>query len=159
MFALLGSAWQFLFEINIGSRDMREKQKAQGDAPDFPEGPHIAKVMACFNEYFPSGQKEKPATETYSSLSEFSHPNCFAFINHFEYETGLRNIPKVTFGRPSRSLLTLCLPAAAIAVVAFLHSGGNLIATIGEHELSETINKIMLELVERGESTRKPNPT
>src|SRR5229473_8202859 len=60
----LKSAWQFLFEINLGSRDMREKQKAaQISEPDYPEGPHIAKVMACFNEYFPSGHKVKQATE------------------------------------------------------------------------------------------------
>ena len=33
----LKSAWEFLFEINLGSRDMREKQKAQeGSGPDFP---------------------------------------------------------------------------------------------------------------------------
>jgi len=140
-------AWQFLFEINLGSRAMREKQKAQGDEPDYPEGPHIAKVMACFNEYFPNGHKEKQATETYSSLSEFSHPNCFAFINHFEWETDLRNMPKVTFGRPSTNLLTLCLPAACMAVVSFLSSVAELVGAFGDRELFGAIGKIVGELL------------
>jgi hypothetical protein len=145
-------AWQFLFEINLGSRDMREKQKAHGDEPDYPEGPHIAKVMACFNEYFPNGHKEKQATETYSSLSEFSHPNCFAFINHFEWETDLRNMPKVTFGRPSRGLLTLCLPAARIAVMSFLHSTGELVGALGDKELFGLIEKTIEELLNNAKS-------
>ena len=127
---------------------MREKQKAQCIEPDYPEGPHIAKVMACFNEYFPSGHKEKQATETYSSLSEFSHPNCFAFINHFEWETDLRDMPKVVFGRPSRNLLTLCLPAASLAVIAFLHSTGELIGAFGDGELFKIIEKIIGELLD-----------
>jgi len=54
----LASAWQFLFEINMGSRHMRAKQKAQGTEPDYPEAPHISKVMACFNEYLPNGHEE-----------------------------------------------------------------------------------------------------
>jgi hypothetical protein len=149
----VGLAWQFLFDVNLGSRDMREKQKAQGIEPDYPEGPHIAKVMACFNEYFPNGHKERQATETYSSLSEFSHPNCFAFINHFEWETDLRNMPKVTFGRPSRKLLTLCLPAASVAVMSFLHSTGEFIGTIGDGELYKAIEKIIRELLENAEPT------
>lgn len=62
----LQATWQFLFDVNLGSRDVRQKQKAQGGDQDYPEGPHIAKVMASFNEYFPNGQKEKQATEVYS---------------------------------------------------------------------------------------------
>lgn len=134
---------------------MHETQKAQGDEPDFPEGPHIAKIMACFNEYFPNGHKEKPATQTYSSLSEFSHPNSFAFINHFEWKTDVRNMPRVSFGKPSRNLLTLCLPAANIAVMSFLDSTGNLIATIGDRKLSEIIEKITLELLDQAESAAR----
>jgi hypothetical protein len=145
----LKSAWKFLFEINLGSRDMREKQKAEGKEPDYPEGPHIAKVMACFNEYFPDGHKIKQATETYSSLSEFSHPNCFAFINHFEWETDLRNMPRVTFGEPSRNLLTLCLPAGSMAVMTFVHSTGELVGATGDKELFKTLEKIVDELLKK----------
>lgn len=142
-------AWQFLFEINLGSRDMREQQKAAGDVPDYPEGPHIAKVMACFNEYFPDGQETRQATLTYSSLSEFSHPNSFAFINHFEWEVDVRDMPKVTFGRPSRNLLGLCLPAASAAAMSFLHSTGKLVGSIGDKELFQTIQKFITELLDR----------
>jgi hypothetical protein len=149
----LKSAWQFLFEINLGSRDMREKQKAaQISEPDYPEGPHIAKVMACFNEYFPNGHEVKQATETYSSLSEFSHPNSFAFINHFEWETDLRNMPKVTFGKPSKNLLTLCLPAGCMAVMAFLHATGELVGAVGDGEVFKTIDKMTGELLDSANS-------
>jgi hypothetical protein len=143
----LDLTWQFLFDINLGSRDMREKQKAQGITPDYPEGPHIARAMACFNEYFPNGQKEKQASETYSSLSEFSHPNCFAFINHFDWLTDLRDMPKVTFGRPSRGLLTLSLPAAGMAAMSFLDTTGELMGSIGDAELFKTIEKIVNEIL------------
>jgi hypothetical protein len=139
----LNSAWKFLFEINLGSRNMREKQKEGKNDPDYPEGPHIAKVMACFNEYFPDGHKVKQATETYSSLSEFSHPNCFAFINHFEWETDLRNMSKVTFGEPSRNLLTLCLPTGSVAVMTFLHSTGELVGALGDKDLFATLENVI----------------
>jgi hypothetical protein len=111
------AVWQFLYEVNLGSREMRDVQKDQSGESDYPEGPHIAKVMACFNEYFKNGHKEKVATKTYSGLSEFSHPNCYAFINHFEWESDLQNMAKVTFGKPSRNQLIMCLPAASMAVV------------------------------------------
>jgi|SRR5579872_2705916 len=52
----LKAAWQFLYEVNLGSREMRDEQKVQDGESDYPEGPHIAKVIACFNEYFPDGQ-------------------------------------------------------------------------------------------------------
>lgn len=141
-------AWQFLFEINLGSRDMRQKQKAQGAEPDYPEGPHIAKVIACFNEFFPDGQKVKQATEIYSSLSEFSHPNSFAFINHFEWEIDVRDMPKVSFGKPSKNLLALCLPAGSMAVMAFLASSGELVRRVGDVELAKALGKIVGELLE-----------
>ena len=148
----LGLAWQFLFEVNLGSRDMREKQMAQSGEAIYPEGPHIAKVMACFNEYFPNGHKAKQATETYSSLSEFSHPNCFAFINHFEWETDLRNMPKVTFGKPSENLLTLCLPAGCMAVASFLDASGKLAGALGDGELFKTLEAIIEDVLESAKS-------
>jgi hypothetical protein len=145
-------AWQFLFEINLGSRDMRRLETEAGVIPQFPESPHIARVMACFNEYFPDGHKEKQATTTYSSLSEFSHPNCFAFINHFEWETDVRDISKVTFGLPSRNLLTLCLPAACIAAMAFLQSMGKLLGGAGQRDTFQTIEGIIKELLDRSKT-------
>jgi hypothetical protein len=106
------AAWDFMLGVNQGSRHMKEKHKkaaAVGSASaaaafveELPEGPHIAKVMACFNEYFGSGSTE--ATENYSFLSEFCHPNSFAFTNHLEVEDPRAgtNSAKVTFIRPGR---------------------------------------------------------
>jgi hypothetical protein len=125
---------------------MRDVQKDQTGESDYPEGPHIAKVMACFNEYFENGHKEKVATKTYSGLSEFSHPNCYAFINHFEWEADLRNMPKVTFGKPSRNQLVNCLPAASMAVMTYLHSAAKLVGSIGDGELFKTLEKMIEEM-------------
>jgi len=96
---------------------------------------------------------KRRATEVYSSLSEFCHPNCDAFINHSEWETDVWDVQKLSFGRPSRNLLTLCLPAANTAVVSFLHSMRDLIAPIGDRELAETIHKLIVELLEHAEPT------
>jgi hypothetical protein len=80
------------------------------------------------------------------------HPNSFAFINHFDWKTDLRNMPKATFGKPSRNLLTLCLPAASIAVTAFLDSMGKLIGSVGDKELFGTIENVIHELVGQGKA-------
>jgi hypothetical protein len=83
----LKAVWDFLVEINSASRYMRDKQKAKGVAkPSFGEGPHISKVIACFDEYFEEQRKNKPASMEYSFVSEFCHPNSFAFMNHIDLE-------------------------------------------------------------------------
>jgi hypothetical protein len=146
----LNSALIFLYDVQLASREMRKRQKTgsfQNLESDYPEGPHIAKVMACFNEYFPDGQKEKPATIAYSALSEFSHPNFFAFITHFEREADLRDMPTVIFGKPSRNLLRLCLPAAAIAVLALLATVGHLVQVVRDEELATAMYEAMGEVL------------
>jgi hypothetical protein len=49
------AVWDFMLGINQGSRYMRQRQKT-GAFPhkthEIKEGPHIAKIIACFNEYF-----------------------------------------------------------------------------------------------------------
>jgi hypothetical protein len=95
----------------------------------------------------PLGSEFPLATKTYSGLSEFSHPNCYAFINHFEWEADLRNLPKVTFGKPSRNQLVMCLPAASMAVVTFLNSSAKLVGSIEDGELFETIEKMIEAMV------------
>ena len=84
------ATWDLMFEVNQGSRYMKEKQDEKGSVAneaaafvgELPEGPHIKKVMNCFNEYFQG--EEKGATSNYSFLSEFCHPNSFAFTNHID---------------------------------------------------------------------------
>jgi len=87
------ATWDFMWRINQGSRHMKEKQKkaaavgaanAAATVVQLPEGPHISKVMACFNEVFGSGSTE--AADNYIFLSEFCHPSSFAFTNHLEVE-------------------------------------------------------------------------
>ena len=46
------SAWKFLFEINLGSRDMREKQKAQVGDSDYPEGLTLQRSWRALTNIF-----------------------------------------------------------------------------------------------------------
>jgi hypothetical protein len=47
------ATWDFMLGINQGSRYRKEKKETQGlPAIELAEGPHVAKVMACFDEYF-----------------------------------------------------------------------------------------------------------
>jgi hypothetical protein len=126
---------------------MKEKHKkaaAVGSASaaaafveELPEGPHIAKVMACFNEYFGSGSTE--ATENYSFLSEFCHPNSFAFTNHLEVEDPRAgtNSAKVTFIRPGRDVCIQVMPGVLYACMPVLFSMDALLRRIGDGGLSK----------------------
>jgi hypothetical protein len=122
------AAWTFLLEVNMGSRYMREQYGSaeNGECPEIPEPPHIAKVINCFNEFLRVCGNEKQASATYSSLSVFSHPNCSAFMHHFDWAADSPENAKVTFAPPSLETLVLALLAVAIALVAFLQSGTSL---------------------------------
>ncbi len=117
------AVWDFMLGINQGSRYMREKQKA-GAFPhkthEIEEGPHIAKIIACFNEYFlERGKKE--ATENYSFLSEFCHPNSFAFTNHIEVEEPQTGVAaRVTFSKPAPETSIQVLPDALYSCMPLL---------------------------------------
>lgn len=64
-------------------------------------------------------------------------------------------MPKVEFGKPSRNVLTLCLPAASIAVVAFLESIGKLVGALGEKELFDMIEKLVNEFLDGAKAASK----
>lgn len=104
---------------------------------ELPEGPHIAKVMACFNEYFGPGSKE--ATENYSFLSEFCHPNSFAFTNHLEVEDPKAGTSsaKVTFIKPGRDVCIQVTPDMLYACMPVLFSMDELLRRIGDNGLSK----------------------
>jgi hypothetical protein len=68
-------------------------------------------------------------------------------MNHFEWEADIRSMPKVTFGKPARTQLVHCTPAAGMAVVAFLHSAAKLVGSIGDDELCKTIEKMIEAMV------------
>jgi hypothetical protein len=72
------AAWDFLTPITSVSRYLNE-QLPMGTAM-FPLPAHIRKVINCFSEVIP-----KAAQEDYSYLSEFTHPNTMAFMQHYEW--------------------------------------------------------------------------
>ena len=76
-------AWKFMLGIDQSSRYMKEKYKKLPPI-ELVEGPHIGKVINGFNEYFKE-HGDNEAREKYSFLSEFCHPNSFAFTNHIDF--------------------------------------------------------------------------
>lgn len=72
------AAWNFLSPITTGSRYINEKQPEQSEM--FPLPSHISKVVKCFGEILPGA-----ASEDYSYLSEFCHPNMFAFSQYYRW--------------------------------------------------------------------------
>ena len=140
------ATWDFMLGINQGSRHMKENQKkaaavgaasaAAAFVEELPEGPHIAKVMACFNEYFGSGSTE--ATENYSFLSEFCHPNSFAFTNHLEVEEPKAGTSsaRVTFIKPGRDVCIQVIPDMLYTCMPLLFSMDGLLRRIGDNGLS-----------------------
>jgi|SRR5580704_2121293 hypothetical protein len=117
------AVWDFMSGVNQGSRYMRERQKA-GALPhkkhEIQESPHIAKIIACFNEYFQERGK-KEATENYSFLSEFCHPNSFAFINHMQVEEPPTGVAaRITFGKPAPETSVQVLPDALFSCMPLL---------------------------------------
>ena len=141
------TTWDFMLGINQGSRHMKGKQNkaaavgaagaAAAGVEELPEGPHIAKVMACFNEYFGPGSTR--ATENYSFLSEFCHPNSFAFTNHLEVEEPKAGTSsaKVTFIKPGRDFCIQVMPDTLFACMPVLFSMDELLRRIGDNGLSK----------------------
>jgi hypothetical protein len=74
------AAWNFLLPITTGSRYMNEQFPDTTEM--FPTAAHIAKMIKAFGEVMP-----EDAIENYSFLSEFSHPNSFAFGQHHDWLT------------------------------------------------------------------------
>jgi len=73
----VNSAWSFLTPIGTGSRYVNEQHPEQSGM--FPLPSHISKVVGCFGEVMPS------SNEAYSFLSEFCHPNMFAFSQYYRW--------------------------------------------------------------------------
>lgn len=110
-------------------------------ALEIPEGPHIAKVMACFNEYFRSEEDKNPtqATENYSYLSEFCHPNSFAFTNHIDMDKAGADCGevKVVFLKPDKQASIQVMPDMFYACMPLLFSMDELLQRIGDKGFSK----------------------
>lgn len=137
------AAWAFMKKVNVGSRYMVEKygEKLNGEI-ELEESPHIAKAIATFNEYFNSGKKQ--ATETYSFLSEFSHPNSFAFSNTMEWkEADQKERMKVSFVKPPMEMVIHALSACVLSVLSVLNSGSEFLRQFNDKSLDGHLAEAM----------------
>ncbi len=73
----LDGAWKFLGPIRTGSRYMNEQNPEESKI--FPDPSHVSKVIRCFSEKHPKSE------EDYSFISEYCHPNMFAFSQHYRW--------------------------------------------------------------------------
>lgn len=134
----LQSAWDFLLEINMGSRYMQEEYADQlANWPPFAAPREIAKVIRSFDEW-----TEGKATTEYSFLSEFAHPNMAAFAHYYTMEPKQGGFGTVRFIDPPRSTSDVPWPLVSISLVACLHFALKL---FGEKEVAPRIEAILIE--------------
>ena len=137
----LQAAWDFLFEINMGSRYMREEYGDQpADWPPFAAPREIAKVIRCFDEW-----SEGKATTEYSFLSEFAHPNMAAFSHYYIMEPNEGGFAVVRFIDPPRNNSAVPWPLVSISLVACLHFALRILQRVGEKEIAPQIETILVE--------------
>ena len=134
------AAWKFMLGINQGSRYMKEKYEKLPPI-ELVEGPHIGKVINGFNEYFKE-HGDNEAREKYSFLSEFCHPNSFAFTNHIDF-TEKKDDVVVTFAKPSPTICIQVLPDAWFSSMPLLFSLNELLDTCGDKTLNGPVQEFM----------------
>jgi hypothetical protein len=134
----LKSAWDFLVEINMGSRYMREEYGDQSEETSpFAAPREIAKIVRCFDEW-----TGKAVTE-YSFLSEFAHPNMAAFSHYYVMEPLAGGYGIVRFTDPPRESLSAPWSHVSISLVACLHFSLHLLNRSGEKEVVQKIEAIL----------------
>ncbi len=137
----LQAAWDFLVEINMGSRYMREEYGDQpADWPPFAAPREIAKVIRCFDEW-----SEGKATTEYSFLSEFAHPNMAAFSHYYIIDPNEVGFAVVRFIDPPRNNSAVPWPLVSISLVACLHFALRFLQRVGEKEIASQIETIFVE--------------
>lgn len=137
----LAAAWDFLFEVIMGSKYMREEiPESETREMDFPAPLHIAKVMRCFNEY----GKNQQAAATYSSLSEYVHPNMAAFSQYWREDPNR----EFKFAAPPCDPGEARLPVVRISLISSLQFTFYLLVMSGETEMAPQIKNILLECAE-----------
>jgi hypothetical protein len=137
------AGWDFMLGINQGSRYMKEKEEVAATMPalELVEGPHIAKVIACFDEYFKANGKNG-ARKNYSFLSEFCHPNSFAFTNHLDFTEGPEDVV-VTFDKPSPQICIQVLPDAWWSAPELLTFLNELLEACEDKTLNEALGRVL----------------
>jgi len=129
----LEAAWEFLTPIATGSRYMNEQFPETSDM--FPAGVHISKAVKCLGETVP-----KEVVEGYSFISEYCHPNMFAFSQYFRwinpFEVGFVNhTAQGMFG------------SVAVACVTGLIAVQELMSFTGEKAIAISLKQTLLDLV------------
>jgi hypothetical protein len=151
------AGWDFMLRINQGSRYMKEQSETTSSrmpAIELVEGPHISKVIACFDEYF-KDHGEKEARRNYSFLSEFCHPNSFAFTNHLDFTQGPDDVV-VTFSRPSPEVCIQALPDSWFSCMPLLFSLNKLLEACGDKTLKIVVEQF-LEVIDPKNRGNKNN--
>jgi hypothetical protein len=135
----LEPAWEFLSEINMGSRLMRKRFK-DGKGSEFPEPRDVAKVVRCFNEWV-----KKDMVSTYSYLSEFSHADMAAYSHYHEFKLGHQNQAKCIFVGPQRDPLAAPIPEVAMSITALLHFVKKLLVHTEESAVALLLDRALRE--------------
>ncbi len=138
------TAFRFLAEVNIGSRYMQEKhgeQREEENKPPFLAPRDVAKAVRCFDEW----GNIKKAVETYSFLSEFSHPNMGAFSHYYTMERDEQKFTWVRYSAPPRDPLMAPMPEVSVSLTSVLHFGQKLLDETGETKLAACLRVILSE--------------
>jgi hypothetical protein len=134
------AAWKFMVKVNAGSRYMKEKygEKLNGEI-ELEESPQIQKAVAAFNECFK--EQKNAASEEYSFLSEFSHPNSFAFTNHIDWKEAGKPQMKIAFTRPDTEMLIQAIPSAVMSSMTVLLHGHEFLRRLNDNSLEQPLHE------------------
>ena len=138
----LKRVWEFLLEINMGSRYKCEEYGDRSeDLPPPPAPREIAKIIRSFDEWM--SKADGKATTEYSFLSEFAHPNMAAFSHYYTVESKEGGLSAVRFVDPPRGLSAAPWQHVLISLLACLHFASQLLKHVGEREIASQIAAIL----------------
>ena len=81
------------------------------------------------------------ATREYSFLSEFSHPNSFAFTNHIDWKEAGKPKMKIAFTRPDTEMLIQVIPSAVMSCMSVLLSGYEFLRRLSDNSLEKPLQE------------------
>ena len=139
--------WKFMESINMGSLYMKKKGiSVLSSRRPFPEPRNIGKIIRCFDEWrlIP---RQRHASETYSYLSEFAHPNMAAFNHYYKMATSAPRKILANFVDPPCDVDQQPLAEVSIAVAATLYNLSDLLGMLGNNTLREKLNASLSALI------------
>lgn len=135
------AVWDLLTPIATGSRYINDRIPEESEL--FPLPAHIKKMINCFSEVMPQN-----AQEDYSYLSEFSHPNVMAFMQHYFWS----DPGTVKF---SRSEVDGFLGATTAAVIAGLLALRELLGLAKERDIRQRVIGVLNQIVTEAEEQKR----